>query len=168
MNDNPLPSWADGAAKSAILDFVTRVTKEGGPSYVRPAERIATFDNDGTLWCEQPFQVQLYFVRDRLDALAEADSGLKERDPFKAISTAICRRSRNLAKEDFSKSPLLSIRHEQKMSFGHMRAVGSPPASIQNSASLSRDYATRLRSNCSRICAQTASRPSSCRAEASI
>jgi phosphoserine phosphatase len=84
MNDNPLPSWADGAAKSAILDFVSRVTKDGGPDHVRPAERIATFDNDGTLWCEQPFQVQLYFVRDRLDALAEADPGLKERDPFKA------------------------------------------------------------------------------------
>jgi hypothetical protein len=45
MNDNPLPSWADDAAKSAILDFVTRVTKEGGPSYVRPADRIATFDD---------------------------------------------------------------------------------------------------------------------------
>jgi hypothetical protein len=49
-----LPSWNDGAAKSAIVDFAARVTKEGGKDYVAPAERIATFDNDGTLWCEQP------------------------------------------------------------------------------------------------------------------
>ncbi len=62
-----LPCWNDGAAKSAILGFVARVTKEGGPDYVRPAERIATFDNDGTLWCEQPFQVQVFF-----SSLAEA------------------------------------------------------------------------------------------------
>ena len=58
-----LPSWNDGAAKSAIVDFVARVTKEGGPDFVPPAERIATFDNDGTLWCEQPMQVQVFFLR---------------------------------------------------------------------------------------------------------
>jgi phosphoglycolate phosphatase-like HAD superfamily hydrolase len=81
---NPLPSWNDGAAKTAILDFVARVTKEGGPDYVRPAERIATFDNDGTLWCEQPLQVQFFFGHDRLKAIAEKDPGLKERQPFKA------------------------------------------------------------------------------------
>jgi phosphoserine phosphatase len=84
MSANELASWNDGAAKSAILDFVARVTKEGGPDYVRPTERIATFDNDGTLWCERPYQVQLYFARDRLDQLAESDPSLKSRDPFKA------------------------------------------------------------------------------------
>ena len=52
MSNTPLPSWNDGAAKSAILDFVTCVTKEGGPDFVPSAERIATFDNDGSLWCE--------------------------------------------------------------------------------------------------------------------
>jgi phosphoserine phosphatase len=84
MSDGPLPSWNDGAAKSAILDFVARVTNEEGPEYVRPAERIATFDNDGTLWCERPLQAQLYFVLDRLDTLAEADPSLKGREPFRA------------------------------------------------------------------------------------
>ena len=54
--------WNDGAAKSAIVDFVARVTQEGGPDFVPPAERIATFDNDGTLWCEQPVQVQVFFL----------------------------------------------------------------------------------------------------------
>ena len=62
-------SWNEGAAKSAIVDFVARVTKEGGPDFVPPAERIATFDNDGTLWCEQPMQVQIYFALDRLQEL---------------------------------------------------------------------------------------------------
>src|SRR5688572_28654462 len=80
-----LPSWNDGAAKSAILDFVARVTREGGPDYVRPAERIATFDNDGTLWCEQPFQVQVFFLIDRVKELAAKDPALKDRQPFKAL-----------------------------------------------------------------------------------
>jgi phosphoserine phosphatase len=82
---DPLPSWNDGAAKSAILDIIARVTREGGPDYVPPAERIATFDNDGTLWCEQPMQVQLFFAFDRLKALAAKDPSLKERQPFKAF-----------------------------------------------------------------------------------
>lgn len=80
-----LSTWNDGAAKSAILDFVARVTKEGGADFVLPAERIATFDNDGTLWCEQPMQVQLFFAQSRLKALAESDPSLKERQPFKAF-----------------------------------------------------------------------------------
>jgi phosphoserine phosphatase len=82
---NPLAFWNDGAAKSAILDFVARVTREGGPDFVPPAERIATFDNDGTLWCEQPMQAQLFFAFDRLKALAEKDPSLKRRQPYKAF-----------------------------------------------------------------------------------
>src|SRR5262245_3729104 len=76
MNDGPLPSWNNGAAKSAILDFVGRVTNAGGAEFVRPAERIAVFDNDGTLWCEQPMQVQLFFAQDRLEELAEKDHSM--------------------------------------------------------------------------------------------
>lgn len=85
MSIGPLPSWNDGAAKAAILDFVARVTKEGGPDYVRPAERIATFDNDGTLWCEQPLQVQVFFLIDRVKELAARDPGMGQRQPFKAL-----------------------------------------------------------------------------------
>ncbi len=85
MRDGPLPSWNEGAARSAILDFVARVTKEGGAEFVPPAERIATFDNDGTLWCEQPMQVQLFFLVDRVKELAAEDPGLKERQPYKAL-----------------------------------------------------------------------------------
>lgn len=80
-----LPSWNEGPAKASITDFVARVTQEGGPDFVRPAERIATFDNDGTLWCEQPMPSQVFFAQDRLVALAAQDPALKERQPFKAF-----------------------------------------------------------------------------------
>ena len=83
--NDPLPSWNDRPAKQAIVDFVEKVTNEGGPDFVPPAERIATFDNDGTLWCEQPFQVQVFFLIDRVKELAAKDPGLKERQPFKAL-----------------------------------------------------------------------------------
>ena len=83
--DDALPSWNGGAAKSTILDFVARVTAEDGPEYVRPAERIAVFDNDGTLWCEQPYQVQVFFLIERLKTLVAKDPSLKERQPYKAF-----------------------------------------------------------------------------------
>ncbi|UVC06642.1 haloacid dehalogenase-like hydrolase [Rhizobium sp. TH2] len=80
-----LPSWNDGPARSAILDFVTRIADEEGPDYVAPSERIATFDNDGTLWCEQPMQPQFFFLIDRVRQLAEKDPAIRERQPFKAL-----------------------------------------------------------------------------------
>jgi len=67
---NPLPSWRDGPRRQALLDFVAAVTTEGSPDFVAPADRIATFDNDGTLWVEQPAYTQLFFVLDRIRALA--------------------------------------------------------------------------------------------------
>ena len=67
---DPLPSWNDGPAKQSIVSFVEKVTTEGSPSFVPVPERIATFDNDGTLWCEQPVPVQVYFALDRVKALA--------------------------------------------------------------------------------------------------
>jgi phosphoglycolate phosphatase-like HAD superfamily hydrolase len=83
--DRSLPSWNDGRARAAILDFVSRVTQLRGPDYVRPAERIAVFDNDGTLWCEQPLQVQVFFLADRVKQLAAADPSVAARQPFKAL-----------------------------------------------------------------------------------
>ena len=85
MSSVPLPSWNKGATKSAIVDFVARVTNEGGADFVPPAGRIATFDNDGTLWCEQPMQVQVFFALDRLDKMAVKDPTLRERQPYKAF-----------------------------------------------------------------------------------
>ncbi|MHC2439035.1 HAD family hydrolase [Bradyrhizobium sp. USDA 4451] len=82
---DPLPSWNDGAAKTAIVDFVARVTTPGGRDFVPPAERIATFDNDGTLWTEQPFYFQLAFALDRVRAMAPEHPDWKTRRPFRAL-----------------------------------------------------------------------------------
>jgi hypothetical protein len=81
----PLPSWNDGASKRAIVDFVTRVTKESGPNFVPVADRIATIDNDGTLWCEQPMYAQAFFAFDRVKQLAATNSELKVKEPYRAI-----------------------------------------------------------------------------------
>lgn len=78
-----LDSWRDGPAKSAIVDFVSRVTTEG-PEYVAPAERIAVFDNDGTLWVEKPAYVQLHFLVRRLAEQAAGDASLAGRQPYAA------------------------------------------------------------------------------------
>jgi hypothetical protein len=79
-----LSTWNDGAAKAAIVDFVERVTEEGGPDYVPPAGRVATFDNDGTLWCEKPMPIELGFILARFVEMAEADESLRERQPWRA------------------------------------------------------------------------------------
>lgn len=81
----PLPSWRPGVVRDAILEFVKAVTAQGGADFVPPPERVAVFDNDGTLWCEQPVQVQVAFAQARLQQLAEADPTLKDRQPYKAF-----------------------------------------------------------------------------------
>jgi phosphoserine phosphatase len=80
-----LPSWNDGPAKESIVEFVTKVSEEGGPDYVAPAERIAVFDNDGTLWSEQPMYFQLLFVLDRVKELAPQHPEWRDREPFKSV-----------------------------------------------------------------------------------
>ncbi len=82
---DPLPSWNDGGAKKSITDFVAHVTAEGGPDFVAAPERIAAFDNDGTLWTEQPFYFQLAFTFDRIKAMAPQHPEWKTTQPFKAI-----------------------------------------------------------------------------------
>jgi hypothetical protein len=82
---DPLPSWNDGPVKRSILDFVAGVTEEGSPAFVPLPERIATFDNDGTLWAEQPVYFQFAFAADRVKALAPQHPEWKKRQPFKAL-----------------------------------------------------------------------------------
>ncbi|WP_319523580.1 HAD family hydrolase [Breoghania sp.] len=82
---DPLPSWNDMASKKAIVAFVEKVTTPGSPDYVRPAERIATFDNEGTLWSEQPMYFQLFFAIDRVKALAPQHPEWKTREPFASV-----------------------------------------------------------------------------------
>ena len=83
--DATLPSWNDGAAKQANVDFVARVTKSGGTDFVPIPERIATFDNDGTLWAEQPMYFQLAFTLDRIKILAPEHPEWKSTEPFKSV-----------------------------------------------------------------------------------
>lgn len=85
LADDPLPSWNDGPAKQSITDFVAKVTKDGSPDFVPVPERIATFDNDGTLWCEKPLPVQLFFALDRVKALAPQHPEWKDQEPFKFV-----------------------------------------------------------------------------------
>jgi len=82
---DPLPSWNEGPAKQSIVAFVEKVTKPGSPDFVPVPERIATFDNDGTLWCEQPLPVQLYFALDRVKALAPQHPEWKDKEPFASL-----------------------------------------------------------------------------------
>jgi phosphoserine phosphatase len=82
---DPLPAWQDGATKQAIVTFVEKVTKHGTTDFVPPAERIAVFDNDGTLWAEQPAYFQLLFAIDRVKALSNRHPEWKEKEPFASL-----------------------------------------------------------------------------------
>ena len=82
---DPLPSWNDGPAKRSVIAFVEKVSKEGSPDFVPVAQRIATFDNDGTLWCEKPMPVQLFFLMDRVKSLAREHPEWKDQEPFASI-----------------------------------------------------------------------------------
>src|SRR5271156_241148 len=81
----PLPSWNDGPAKQAILDFVRATTVQGSPKFVPPEDRIATFDQDGTLWVEHPIYSQVVYCLDRVPALVEQKPELKKIEPFKTV-----------------------------------------------------------------------------------
>jgi len=82
---DPLPSWNEGASKKSIIDFILRTTKEGSSDFVPVADRIACFDNDGTLWTEKPYPFQLFFVIDRIKAMAPQHPVWKDKQPYKGI-----------------------------------------------------------------------------------
>ena len=80
-----LASWNDGAAKQAIIDFVRATTEQGSPKFVRPEDRIATFDQDGTLWVEHPMYSQVIYCLDRVPAIVAKKPALKNVEPFKTV-----------------------------------------------------------------------------------
>src|SRR5262245_15295389 len=82
---DPLPSWNDGAAKKAIVEFVQSTTTQGSPQFLPPAERIATFDQDGTLWVEQPMYTQVIYCLERVPAVVKAKPELAQVEPFKTV-----------------------------------------------------------------------------------
>ena len=83
--EDPLPSWNDGPAKKSIIEFVTEVTKEGGPNYVPLEDRIATFDQDGTTWVSHPIYAQAVFILHRIKELAPQHPEWKDKDPYKSV-----------------------------------------------------------------------------------
>src|SRR5262245_60077485 len=84
---DPLPSWNDGSAKRAIVEFVRVTTTEGSPRFVPPPERIATFDQDGTLWVEHPMYTQVIYCLNRVPALVKTRPELAKVEPFKTVLT---------------------------------------------------------------------------------
>ena len=84
---DPLPSWNEGAAKKAIVDFVQATTTQGSPQFVPPPERIATFDQDGTLWVEHPMYSQVMYVLERVPAVVKAKPELANVEPFQTVRT---------------------------------------------------------------------------------
>jgi len=85
VKNDPLPSWNEGSSKKAMIDFVTKTTNEGGADFVPVADRIACFDNDGTLWSEQPLYFQFFFAIEQIKAMAPQHPEWKDNQPFKAI-----------------------------------------------------------------------------------
>src|SRR5215211_8116237 len=83
---DPLPSWREGTSKQAIREFVERATTDGSPEFVPPEERVAVFDNDGTLWGEKPMPIQLDFILRRLDKMAAGQPELSTQQPWKAVT----------------------------------------------------------------------------------
>ncbi len=100
---DPLPSWWDGAAKDAIVQFVKKTTEAGSAQFVPPAERVATFDQDGTLWVEQPMYAQVMFAFDRVKDVVKARPALANEPPFKAVVTGDREAMARFTEEDVMK-----------------------------------------------------------------
>jgi len=106
---DPLPSWNDGAAKRVIVAFVTETTNPGRPGFVPPAERIATFDQDGTLWVEKPMYAQVLYCLDRVPAVVKAKPELADVEPFKTVMSGDREAIARLSQEDLEKVLLATL-----------------------------------------------------------
>ena len=100
---DPLPSWNDGPAKQAIMDFVRVTADQASPKFVPPEERIATFDQDGTLWVEHPIHTQVVYCLDRVPALVEKKPELKKVEPFKTVLSGNREAMVKLSRKDLEK-----------------------------------------------------------------
>jgi len=106
---DPLPSWNDGAAKKAILTFVQTTTTVGSPSFVPSSERIATFDQDGTLWVEHPVYSQVMYILDRVPAVVRAKPELAKVEPFKTVISGNREAIAKLSTQDFEKLAVATL-----------------------------------------------------------
>ena len=106
---DPLPSWSDGTAKRQILDFVKATTESGGPKFVPPEERIACFDQDGTLWVEQPIYTQLVYCFDRVPVVVKARPALANEEPFQTVMSGDRARIARLSMNDLVKIAAVTL-----------------------------------------------------------
>ena len=106
---DPLPSWNDGSTKKAIIDFVQATTTQGRPTFVQPAERIATFDQDGTLWVEKPMYTQVIYCLERVPILVKARPELADVEPFKTVMSGDRETIARLPTEDLEKILALTL-----------------------------------------------------------
>ncbi len=109
LAQDPLPSWNDGAAKKAIVDFVQTTTTQGSPKFVPTEERVATFDQDGTLWVEHPVYSQLVYCLDRVPALVKAKPELANVEPFKTVMSGDREAIARLPQEDLIKIAVATL-----------------------------------------------------------
>lgn len=166
--EQALPSWRDGAARQALLKFVADVTSPGSPSFVPPEARVAVFDNDGTLWSEQPLYFQFYFLLDQVRAAAPQHPEWRSNAAFKALMA----------------NDMDALMANQKQLLG-LIATANSGMSVDEYDRTIRDWLAKARhpkfnrpytepglpaasSNCCPTCAPTASRPTSCPAAPSI
>ncbi|WP_262300293.1 HAD family hydrolase [Microvirga sesbaniae] len=118
---DPLPSWSDTAPKRAIVDFVARVTREGGPDFVAVEDRIATFDNDGTLWAEQPVYFQVAFALDEVKRLAPRFPEWKDKEPFRSVVEGDLRALLTAGEKDLLE--IMSVTHSGMTTAEFMKAA---------------------------------------------
>jgi hypothetical protein len=157
---DPLPSWNAGAAKRSTIEFVTKVTTAGSPDFVPDAERIAVFDNDGTLWCEQPVPVQLYFALDRVSALAPQHPEWKTKEPFASLlkgdlKTALAGGEKAILELFMATHTGMTTVEFERIVKDWIATAKHPKTGSTPKWSISRCW------NCSHICARTVSRTSS-------
>jgi len=118
---DPLPSWNDGPTKAAIVKLIADTTRTGGPDFVPVAERIATFDNDGTLWTEHPLYVEMLFTLDRIKAMAASNPAWRTEQPFKAVIDNDREAMAKLTEPDFFK--LIAATHAGQTSAQFQKAA---------------------------------------------
>ena len=164
---DPLPSWNDTPTKQAIIDFVDRVTKAGGPEFVAAADRIATFDNDGTLWVEHPMDVLMAFALDRVKALAPLHPEWDYMDPFQSVLEGDMKALAESGQRGAVELIMFTHAGVTNDEFSKIVTDCSPPRVIHDSSGTIPNWFTSRCSNCSPICAPMVSRLSSFRAAAS-
>ena len=153
-----------GSCVSGDPRFRRAGDQKGGRDYVPPAERIATFDNDGTLWCEQPLQVQVFFALDRLKGLAAKDPTMKDRQPYKAFLEHDLKTIHELGKKAVFELAFATHAGGTEDEFDRRRGRGWRPRGTPSLGGPSRNASTSRSSSCSTTFAPTASRRSSSRA----